>query len=523
MESFLQCIHILVAAQAFTGVSAFAPFLQNNPLTPFLTANPNVPLSISSDIARDSRQTQWRGSNSFALSGLISSLISDRIGSKKVDEEAQEASWEIDLESRLEELDEYISHNDTFKTDLLHSLEVASKTAKLKLDPKLYQAFLVDNQFSWPTTIKTYFGFLTWFASYVPQQSGYEGWLVNGTTQDYNSTHQEVYDHLCHFYYLIDQPCVQDNEWFAEWLVSYAQVWGKFCNSPDSITPETIYSFYNNSIKFNVTDSMIPVNEEDIPGTVNKFTIYNDQGQPLRPNSPSGWMSWNQMFARELNPGLRPIDSPTNNSVICAPADCKYKATYPINNDNEVQTPFKIKRTHNIGNIVDLMKGSKYADKFSGGTYVHYFLGPYSYHRFHTPVAGVVDECFPVPGLTYLNVDIKSDGQFGSPDDSENGYEFLQARGLLTIDTSSSPYGNIGIVAVLPIGMCQVSSVSMIATPGATLEKGEEFGYFQFGGSDIIMLFQKGVVPKQNLIRDGKAYNHYGMQVGTAAKISSSC
>jgi phosphatidylserine decarboxylase len=46
------------------------------------------------------------------------------------------------------------------------------------------------------------------------------------------------------------------------------------------------------------------------------------------------------------------------------------------------------------------------------------------------------------------------------------------------------------LVAILPIGMAQVSSVNLTVETGATLRKGEEFGYFLFGGSDIVMLFQ---------------------------------
>jgi len=435
-------------------------------------------------------------------------------------------TWQQDLEARLEELEKYIGTNAAFGHDLSHSLKTANDNAKgahntkSALNPELYKAFLLEVN-GWATSFEDYFKYLTWHASYVPRQNDYEGWL-NGTTQDYYSTHQEVYDQLCHFYYLINQQLpsggtVQDNTWFAAWLVKYAQVWGKFCNAPESISPESIYSFHKLS-NFNVTDSMIPMNEEDIDGNINNYTIYNDKGQPMRPNSPSaGWMSWNQMFARELNPGLRPIDSPTDNSVVCAPADCTFRASYPISADNEVQSN-RIKRTHTIGDIADLLKGSQYAEAFANGTFVHYFLGPYSYHRFHTPVAGVVKECFPVPGLTYVDIRIDDKGQFDAPDDSENGYEFAQARGVITIDTTESPYGNVGIVAVIPIGLGQVSSVSMIATEGAKLQKGDEFGYFQFGGSDMIMLFQKGVVPESNLFDSITGYNHFGMQVATATK-----
>ena len=49
----------------------------------------------------------------------------------------------------------------------------------------------------------------------------------------------------------------------------------------------------------------------------------------------------------------------------------------------------------------------------------------------------------------------------------------------------------VGLVAVLPVGMCFVSSVHLTPEVGARLQKGDEFGFFLFGGSDIVMLFQK--------------------------------
>lgn len=511
VKIILQCIHFLFALDTLTGASAFAPVLHKNILTSFTTRDPKISPSTFSNFAIDDASS---ASSSTQL-GLVSKLIFDCIKSKRDKEEqngAQQAPWESDLRTRLEELETYIATNPTFANSLLSSIQLAQKNGQNNLTPELYEAFLIGNSNGWPTSIDAYYRYLIWYASYVPQQSDYNGW-VDGSVLDYDSTHQEIFDRFCHFYYLINQPLVtratvQDDKWFSEWLVRYAQVWGKFCDTPDSISPKTIQSFYRNSKRFNITDSMIPINKEDIE--VNQYTIYNDQHQPLRPNSPSGWMSWNQMFARVLNPGLRPIDSPSRNQVICSPADCTYKATYPISADNIVQEHI-IKRTHSIGNVADLLKGSEYADAFAGGTYVHYFLGPYSYHRFHTPVAGVIKDSFPKTGLAFLDVATES-GQFISNDDSTNGYEFSQARGILTIDTTDSPYGNVGIVAVIPIGMCQVASVRMIATPGARVEKGDEFGYFQFGGSDIIMLFQKGVV--KDLIENG-AYNLHGMQVVT--------
>ncbi len=56
-------------------------------------------------------------------------------------------------------------------------------------------------------------------------------------------------------------------------------------------------------------------------------------------------------------------------------------------------------------------------------------------------------------------------------------------------------------------GMCQVSSVILTAEEGVTLRKGEEISYFQFGGSDIIVLFEA----KSNVSFTAQPNVHYKM------------
>jgi phosphatidylserine decarboxylase len=370
-----------------------------------------------------------------------------------------------------------------FERMLLASLTTAQKLGKEKLDADLYDAL------RWPTDFDGYIDYLEYYRRYKPRQGKAKAWQ-----NPENGQSQEVYDHLCHFYWLIDQPLgsdghlVQDIEWFSDWLIDYAKDWGNFLNTTESFNQEILESFIVDSPAFRMQDSMI--------GTDPKT---------WRPNNPSGWLTFNQFFARELNPGLRPIASPTDNTVVTAPADCTYKAQYPIDADSNIKE-VTMKKTHKYANVKDLLEGSEYADKFANGTFVHYFLGPYSYHRFHTPVAGFVKECYAIHGKVFLDVNLK-DGQFDAPDSSEGGYEFTQSRGVIIVDTTNSPYGNVGLVAVVPIGMAQVSSVNMTATINNQYEKGEEFGYFLFGGSDNILLFQEGVNPQ---ILTNTDYRHYG-------------
>jgi phosphatidylserine decarboxylase len=387
----------------------------------------------------------------------------------------------------IETLSEKANTDSNFTELLTASLQQAKVSAQTQLDSDLYNAL------SWPADFSEYIEYLIEFSRWIPQQSSNEAWKKPNTDE-----YQEVYDHLCHFYWLIDQEVgpnktiiIENIPWFSEWLVSYANAWGSFLNTTDSFNNDILNSFIKNSPEYEVENSMI-------------------NG---RPNAPSGWLTFNQFFARELNPGLRPVASPSDNSIVTSPADCTYKAMYPIGPDSFIPE-ITIKKTHKFASVEDLLEGSQYKSSFAGGTFVHYFLGPYSYHRFHTPVAGVVRECYPVRGLVYLEVNLVNN-QFDAPDSSEGGYEFAQARGIITIDTTDSPFGDIGTVAVIPVGMCQVSSVNMTATVGSNLLKGDEFGYFLFGGSDIIVLFQAGVNPQ---IDTSNQYRRYGTPIATCDK-----
>jgi len=88
----------------------------------------------------------------------------------------------------------------------------------------------------------------------------------------------------------------------------------------------------------------------------------------------------------------------------------------------------------------------------------------------------------PDPATGRNKLDGKRVSHFGAPDTP--GYEFMQNRGLVVMESS------IGLVAILPMGIGQVSSVVMTAEEGRVLRKGEEISYFQFGGSDIVMVFE---------------------------------
>ena len=383
----------------------------------------------------------------------------------------------------INDLEKGMKKDSSFISLLEESLNIAKTQAADKLNKDLYKVL------DWPTSFSEYLQYLKTFARWIPHQDNISAWEVPIN----KANHQEIFDRINHFYYLINQKVgstkytkiVQSIPFFAQWLTTYASVWGSFLDTVDSFNDNVLKSLINYSSQFRVEDSML-------------------KGKP---NNPSGWLTFNQFFARELNPGLRPITEPMNNYTIVSPADCTYRQQFPIAADSSIDK-ITIKSTHSFANIRDLLQNSMYNEAFANGKFAHCFLSPYSYHRFHLPVSGVVKECYPITGLAYLNVGIQ-DGNFFAQDDDTDGYEFSQARGVITIDTTESPFGNVGIVAVIPVGMTHIESIKMTAAVGGSMLKGDEFGYFLFGGSDIIVLFQD--VAGLNLaLEDGSNYRHYG-------------
>ena len=149
--------------------------------------------------------------------------------------------------------------------------------------------------------------------------------------------------------------------------------------------------------------------------------------------------------------------------MVTSPADCMFRHCFDIDEKSNIPATL-IKGTHRYGNIEQLMEGSRYAEAFAGGNFVHYMLPPSAYHRYHVPVAGRVEESFVISGKVYMEVDLE-DHQLQSKDSAQSGYEFTQVRGVLTLDTSSSVDGDIGMVAVIPVGMSHVASVNLTAVP----------------------------------------------------------
>ncbi|MFE6049403.1 phosphatidylserine decarboxylase [Kitasatospora sp. NPDC056446] len=89
-------------------------------------------------------------------------------------------------------------------------------------------------------------------------------------------------------------------------------------------------------------------------------------------------------------------------------------------------------------------------------------------------------------------------------DDFRRGYAVIKTPYL---DHTGKPDGH-GYVALVPVGLNSIGSVKFRdkfreitkEKPPVAVEKGEEIGYFQYGGSLNILLFEKGRFPALQLL-----------------------
>jgi len=81
---------------------------------------------------------------------------------------------------------------------------------------------------------------------------------------------------------------------------------------------------------------------------------------------------------------------------------------------------------------------------------------------------------------------------------------------LLLAEIIKYPHDGHGHVAVLPVGMSQISSVvfESAVTAGAEVKKGDPLGRFLFGGSDIVMIFEKGAGFEITVPAAGDVHEH---------------
>lgn len=187
---------------------------------------------------------------------------------------------------------------------------------------------------------------------------------------------------------------------------------------------------------------------------------------------PGGYQSFNQFFTRQIKPGARPVDAPGDPAILTSPADSYVmKIAYQLTSVTTIGV-----KGENL-NIRELLGNDPLADNFINGKAVLCMLNTTDYHHFHAPVPGQIVSQRQMAGLYY-----GMDGGWVE-------YFFQHRRGYMIFDTAK-----FGHVAMVCVGMFTISSVNFTSSVGANVNKGDELGYFAYGGSAIILLFEPGRV-----------------------------
>ncbi|MCD0461202.1 archaetidylserine decarboxylase [Roseiconus lacunae] len=185
----------------------------------------------------------------------------------------------------------------------------------------------------------------------------------------------------------------------------------------------------------------------------------------------SEFESFNDFFARRLKSEARPIESSPDRFVF--PADGRHLCVPDLSKAGGLFIKGK------MFCLTTLLDDSELATRYQNGSLLLSRLCPTDYHRFHFPVDGK-------PGTTRL---INGPLYSVNPIALCKNIEIL-ATNKRTITQLETP--NLGTVLLLEIGATCVGSIRQTFSPGTAVCKGDEKGYFRFGGSSTITIFEPG-------------------------------
>jgi len=302
---------------------------------------------------------------------------------------------------------------------------------------------------------------------------------------------------FCYFYYKNQyaQDFLNRNKekgGIYEWTIDFVTARGEFMDSGDSTS--TINQWL-----------------EDPNTDINDFIV--PQG---------GFSTFNEFFIRNLRPGARPISATEDSSIVISPADAELNminapliAPLPGENtaesispanaqaralDPRVSSKLNTAITEDLKvDVVKLLNGYEKAYRFAGGTALSCVLLPAAYHHFHAPVTGnmIFSE---ISGKMYFGLeDAPRWFHHGNVGDSDADFTIFERFHRWIQVTETKSFGLVGMVAV---GLNTISSIviedkfkNVREEDPVPVYKGDKLGYFKYGGSLVMLLFEPNIFP----------------------------
>ncbi len=247
---------------------------------------------------------------------------------------------------------------------------------------------------------------------------------------------------------------------------------------------------------------------QDLPGShhkvspfIEKFNIPIDDYEPgTRPSTDprKSYKTFNEFFIRRFKLGRRPFINEPNRMP--AFAEARYVGYESVQDHKSY--PVK----GNFLRAKDLIGNEQVGKIFEGGPLLIARLCPVDYHRYHYPDNGTVLDHFRVPGA-YDSVNpmaLRFKNQIFI--ENERHVSILQTE-------------NFGRLAYIEVGAICVGKIIQSHRWNKPFLRGEEKGYFLFGGSTVVLLGEKGLwKPSQDILKNTErgieTYLHLGSEVG---------
>ncbi|THY53466.1 hypothetical protein D6C98_04876 [Aureobasidium pullulans] len=214
-----------------------------------------------------------------------------------------------------------------------------------------------------------------------------------------------------------------------------------------------------------------PASASQIPGFINFHQL--DMSEVLL--QTSDFKSFNEFFYRKLKPDARPCSAADRPEIVVSPADCR---SVVFNQITEAQRIWVKGREFSVERLL----GNAYpedAKRYVGGAMGIFRLAPQDYHRFHIPVDGTMLEPKLIDGEYYTV----------NPMAIRSALDVYGENVRVVVPIDSPKHGRVMVICV---GAMMVGSTVITRKTGEQVKRAEELGYFKFGGSTLLLLFEPG-------------------------------
>ncbi|NWF39091.1 phosphatidylserine decarboxylase [Mariprofundus sp. NF] len=247
-----------------------------------------------------------------------------------------------------------------------------------------------------------------------------------------------------------------------------------------------------------------PKSAQKVAPFINNFNIDIDQYQKgsFKANPiETSYKSFNEFFIRAFQDGQRTFTQ--KNNEMAAFAEARYFGHESMSDDLNVPVKGSMLRA------VDLIGDPELAKEFIGGPLMIARLCPVDYHRYHYPDSGNTLQSFTVPG------DLHSVNPLALK--YRHDIFIKNERRVSILETE-----HFGKLAYIEVGATCVGKIVQSFDESQPFKKGDEKGYFLFGGSTVVLCGVKGAwAPSSDMLANTKAGIETYIQLGDVVAQSS--